>query len=222
MLRPTSIPKPKNVFTSATMCSGRWVAVVITLRWGGVTMKLPKSCVLVLGLLLGAGLAGGAEKPEPVAEKDAGPAKPDLAVIAAWEKAGAKFGWMDVNNEYGFLSWRDYLEPSVDSVPGFSFRSGSLSKSLQGLPQPGIPFGVFCGNADDAGLKELAGLTQLQTLCLYRTQVTGAGLKELAGLKQLQTLNLVGTEVTDAGLKELKETLPKCEIRHSLGSGDFD
>ena len=42
----------------------------------------------------------------------------------------------------------------------------------------------------DAGLKELAGLTQLQTLNLAGTKVTDAGLKELAGLTQLQTLDL--------------------------------
>ena len=42
----------------------------------------------------------------------------------------------------------------------------------------------------DAGLKELAGLQELQTLDLGGTQVTDAGLKELAGLKSLQTLDL--------------------------------
>ena len=42
----------------------------------------------------------------------------------------------------------------------------------------------------DAGLKELAGLKNLQTLDLGGTQVTDAGLKELAGLKSLQSLNL--------------------------------
>ena len=55
----------------------------------------------------------------------------------------------------------------------------------------------------DAGLKELAGLTQLQTLGLWSTQVTDAGLKELAGLTQMQGLYLIQTQVTDAGLKEL-------------------
>ena len=55
----------------------------------------------------------------------------------------------------------------------------------------------------DAGLKELAGLTQLQTLYLTGTKVTDAGLKELAGLTRLQWLNLQGTKVTDEGLKEL-------------------
>ena len=65
----------------------------------------------------------------------------------------------------------------------------------------------------DAGLKELAGLTQLQALLLSgKTQVTDAGLKELAGLTRLQTLDLTDTQVTGAGLKKLQQALPKCNI----------
>ncbi len=45
----------------------------------------------------------------------------------------------------------------------------------------------------DAGLKELAGLKNLQSLSLGRTKVTDVGLKELAGLKSLQTLDLYNT-----------------------------
>jgi hypothetical protein len=64
----------------------------------------------------------------------------------------------------------------------------------------------------DAGLKELAGVHQLQELDLAYTKVSDAGLKELAGLKHLQTLDLSSTEVTDAGVKELQKALPKCKI----------
>jgi len=64
----------------------------------------------------------------------------------------------------------------------------------------------------DAGLKELAGLTQLQTLNLGSTKVTDAGLKELAGLTQLHMLFLDGTQVTDAGVQELQKALPKVLI----------
>jgi internalin A len=42
----------------------------------------------------------------------------------------------------------------------------------------------------DAGLKELAGLNNLQWLDLTGTRITDAGLKELAGLKNLQWLTL--------------------------------
>jgi internalin A len=61
----------------------------------------------------------------------------------------------------------------------------------------------FRGKITDAGLKELAGLQELQTLDLTGAQVTDAGLKELAPLKGLQTLNLSFTQTTDAGLKNL-------------------
>ncbi|HEV3080227.1 MAG TPA: hypothetical protein VGY66_10625 [Gemmataceae bacterium] len=60
----------------------------------------------------------------------------------------------------------------------------------------------------DAGLKELAGLKNLQTLELAGTAVTDTGLKELAGLKSLQRLNLTYTRVTDKGLKELAGHMP--------------
>jgi hypothetical protein len=55
----------------------------------------------------------------------------------------------------------------------------------------------------DAALKELAGLKNVQSLNLGLTHVTGARLKELAVLKDSQVLDLSHTQVTDAELKEL-------------------
>ena len=56
----------------------------------------------------------------------------------------------------------------------------------------------------DAGLKELAGLKNLQSLNLAYTKVTDAGLKELAGAEELAIrCTFTHTKVTDAGLKEL-------------------
>jgi hypothetical protein len=46
---------------------------------------------------------------------------------------------------------------------------------------------------------------------LGRTLVTDAGPKELATLTCLDTLNLGGTQVTDAGLTELRTALPGCK-----------
>ena len=105
-------------------------------------------------------------------------------VIAAWEKAGAKFSL------------------AMMGGPGFRFELTPTEK-LNALPPPEVPFGLSIRRVTDAGLKELAGLKQLQTLILNGNLVTDAGLKELAGLKQLQTLYLGSTRVTDAGLKEL-------------------
>jgi Leucine-rich repeat (LRR) protein len=60
-----------------------------------------------------------------------------------------------------------------------------------------------CRQVTDAGLKELTGMNNLQSLDLSNTGVTDAGLKQLSGFKNLNSLNLMGTVVTDAGLKDL-------------------
>ena len=82
---------------------------------------------------------------------------------------------MDVNECGDSWRWRGKVKSSADDIPGFIYRSESLMQSLREVPQPGIPFAVVCSNAEDAGLKELARLKQLQSLSLARTQVTGAG-----------------------------------------------
>ncbi|HXY33329.1 MAG TPA: hypothetical protein VEI07_03815, partial [Planctomycetaceae bacterium] len=58
-------------------------------------------------------------------------------------------------------------------------------------------------NITDAGLKELAGLKKLKSLCLANTDITDAGLSELRGIENLESLILSNTRVRDAGLKEL-------------------
>jgi serine/threonine protein kinase len=64
----------------------------------------------------------------------------------------------------------------------------------------------------DAGLAHLAGLKALKHLHLESTRVTDAGLKHLHGLKNLQWLRVVDTRVTDAGVKALKQALPLCQV----------
>jgi Leucine-rich repeat (LRR) protein len=56
----------------------------------------------------------------------------------------------------------------------------------------------------DAGLEHLKGLTKLWSLDLRNTRVTGEGLEDLKGLPQLRELYLSDTQVTDAGLEHLK------------------
>ena len=75
-------------------------------------------------------------------------------------------------------------------MPAFSWsnwQAGVVGK----LPAPEQGFGLDLSftQVTDAGLKELAGLKQLQVLDLAHTRVTDAGLKELAGLKQRDGLN---------------------------------
>ena len=92
------------------------------------------------------------------------------------------------------------------------------------LPQPQTAFGLELRDNEeitDAGLKELAGLKNLQRLDLSGTKITDAGLKELAGLKSLQTLDLAATQVTDAGLKELAglKSLQSLNLARHEGDG---
>ena len=67
----------------------------------------------------------------------------------------------------------------------------------------------------DAGLKEVAKLTQLKGLYLEGTEITDAALKEVAKLKQLRFINLEDTKVTKAGVDQLIKVLPKCRITHN-------
>ena len=67
----------------------------------------------------------------------------------------------------------------------------------------------------DAALKEVAKLKQLNFLALNLTQITDAGLKEVAKLKQLRFVNLEDTKVTKAGVDQLIKVLPKCNINHN-------
>jgi internalin A len=63
----------------------------------------------------------------------------------------------------------------------------------------------------DAGLKNIASLKRLKSLNLhFLANVTDEGVKELTALKDLQTLDLGGIGMTDAGLKYLTE-LPQLQ-----------
>jgi hypothetical protein len=71
-----------------------------------------------------------------------------------------------------------------------------------------------CPQVTDAGLANLKGLGELQTLDLTGTKVTDAGLVQLEGLGQLQYLYLHRsfTKVTAAGVAKLQRALPNCKI----------
>jgi len=173
-------------------------------------MKLRRTSFLLSGSLLAAILLTSLGYSEPVLyqeeqlqsvveEPTDEPLQPSPEVIAAWKKAGAEFSQARYRGS----------EP----LPAFHFRLTPTGK-LNVLPPPEVPFSLRLSSVTDAGLKELASLTQLQTLDLDNTKVTDAGLKELAGLKQLRELHLSGTKVTDAGVQELQRALPKVRIYH--------
>jgi hypothetical protein len=66
---------------------------------------------------------------------------------------------------------------------------------------------------DDAALRHLRGLVNLQTLDLSQRTISDAALVHLHGLRQLRDLGLRHTGTTDTGIKELQGALPECNIR---------
>jgi hypothetical protein len=63
----------------------------------------------------------------------------------------------------------------------------------------------------DPGLLNLNGLTNLSSLYLCNTQLSGAGLAHLKGLAKLSVIDLLGTRVAYTGLAHL-EGLTKPEF----------
>ncbi len=124
-------------------------------------------------------------------------------VVDAWQGGGALVGRLVVS---GYGNWQ-YFEEQPDNAPPLpvfvwrDFEPGMLAN----LPAPSGPFAIsFGGSAmNDEGLKELAGLQNLQSLDISHTQVTDSGLGQLAANKNLQNLDLGASTVTDAGLKQL-------------------
>ncbi|HYV36129.1 MAG TPA: hypothetical protein VE988_10525, partial [Gemmataceae bacterium] len=129
----------------------------------------------------------------------------DPRVVAAWEKAGAKFEWI----EFAGSKQLRMLDLKGTGVTDKDLKALAGLKQLQTL---------YLGNnaVTDAGIRELVGLTQLQTLGLGNTNVSDAGLKELAKLKQLQHLTLTGAAVTPAGIAELQQALPNLTVNGGL------
>jgi hypothetical protein len=156
---------------------------------------------VVLALAVLAGGSRGVGGPQPGGKDAPKPLPKEL--VTAWEKAGAKAGWIRAG-KYGYPEFIPGQSGQHGDLPAFRFVSWKGGVSPQ-LPAPEVPFGLDLSyiQITDAGLKELAGLKQLQAMSVGATKITDAGLKELAGLKQLQTLFLYGAQITDAGLKEL-------------------
>jgi hypothetical protein len=107
-------------------------------------------------------------------------------------------------------AWKDAgAELEVGPPPGFKFRKWPAA-DLAALPHPQAPFNLDFRYMRfvDEDLRDLADFAHLQTLDLFRTQVTNGGLDALKGMDNLQELNLSGTPVTDAGVAALKKAKP--------------
>lgn len=139
---------------------------------------------LVFALALVAGQFGFAGQPD---KKDLPKPQPLPAdIVKAWKDAGATVGWMKVE-ESGILSFVE--EPEAGALPAFRFlqwKDGVVAK----LPVPKASFGLY----------------------LSKTELMDAGLKELASLKNLGSLCLCETMVTVDAVEALRKALPKCFI----------
>src|SRR5947207_966128 len=93
--------------------------------------------------------------------------QPNANVIAAWQQAGAEFGWLAHDRRFSFASLRFRREqPSRGAaVPAFRWARWKAGV-LPGLPEPGVPYGLDLSfsRITDADLGELAGLGQLRSL----------------------------------------------------------
>jgi len=78
-------------------------------------------------------------------------------------------------------------------------------------------------NVTDAGLMHLSRLPNLLALDLRGTKVTSAGVMRLVKLRQLEYLELSRWQITAAEIAELKRALPKLAIFiHGEVTDDFD
>lgn len=162
-----------------------------------------KKCVMAVWLCLVLNGTGCTDETEP--KKSEPVAAIPEAVIAAWKKQGATFGWFGTTKPHYQAFSADRAE-LIDPVPAFRFSPKASDADLKQLPPIDQPFALILAGTPitDEGLKELKEMKQLISLNLAQTKVTDVGLKELKGLTQLTDLALSRTNVTDAGLKELK------------------
>ena len=65
-------------------------------------------------------------------------------------------------------------------------------------------------------------LKQLKRLSLVGSGLTDAGIKHLAGLTNLESLDLRRTKASAAGIAELQKALPGCQIVWDGGESEGD
>src|ERR1700677_234720 len=165
-------------------------------------------------------LAASLVSATPALAQQQKPAPLPADIVAAWEKAGARAGWVR-DDLYGHPDLQTDIDDKEGYIPAIQFRRGrpGMIARLPQLPQPPRAFGLSLANTEfsDAGLKELAGMKHLQALNLDGTKVTGARLHELAASTSLRALNLFHVKITPAGLRGLAkvESLEVLHLGHS-------
>src|SRR5262245_24934663 len=137
----------------------------------------PAKLAALVVLLCGGLSAHAAPVPKATDPQPAPPLPREL--IAEWEKAGAKAGWIGLNVD-GWISFSEKQAAVTGAVPAFQFANWD-EVALAKLRAPETPFGLAFvgGQVPDAGLKAVAKFKTLQALILGNNPVTDAGVKEL-------------------------------------------
>src|SRR5438034_176948 len=75
-------------------------------------------------------------------------------LVEAWQKGGAKVGWLGRDAQDGIVKFKPESEGLVDAVPTFRF-SRWVPGLFTRMPNPKFPFGMRLANASDEAIKEL-------------------------------------------------------------------
>jgi hypothetical protein len=140
---------------------------------------------------LRAGATGDSRKPGAwrwAAPESSAPQPLPDNITAAWAEAGARAGWIRVNDSgYEFITGQAGKPGDLPAFRLAAWPAGRLTK----LPPPAKSFALYLDGSwvTNENLKELAGFTNLVSLHLSGTRVTDKGLAELAKLNGLQTLS---------------------------------
>ncbi len=133
-------------------------------------------------------------------------------VVQAWEKTGAKRGWLqaDCFVDYRYFEFAEHAkraQPLAGEVPAFLI-SYATAEMLDKLPQPEVPFGiVVTHNYEEVHLKKLGQLKQLQALRIYGSPRFKSGTidKELKHLAELKLRSLVVAIESGEGIQDWPE-----------------
>src|SRR5437763_592888 len=111
-----------------------------------------------LAVMAAWGLSALADPPAPETQP---PMPLPEQLVVAWEKAGARVGWLPVRQLDG-ADFREETFGQPGDVPAFLF-GGWDEGRLKNLPDPGTPFGLTLFGYDftDTALKELASFSNL-------------------------------------------------------------
>jgi hypothetical protein len=133
-----------------------------------------------------------------------------IAEFGAWMKWSEPSGPRWVRQLMGDDPFRDV---TMACLPRDGFTDSRLGH-LKGLSQLQCLI-LYETNVTDVGMENLRGLRQLQHLILARTGISDAGLEPIKSLSQLRELDLEEDKLTEEGVNKLQLALPKCKISWS-------